>query len=145
MLNINTSYIDDAREFAALAGLSMDNKDVADFARTMELAGFTREGQEEFEGPEKAAKGYLAEGSRFFSDFRAKYEAAFVVEEEAKLADMSVDLEAVYQQLAKAVADREGAEKIFSLAHQLENLEADYKAEAKFLADFKATLAACGE
>ena len=142
---LNTLYKEDAEQFAALVGLSMDNKDVADFARTMELAGFTREGQEEFEGPEKAAKGYLAQGSRFFSDFRNKYEAAFVVEEESKLADMSVDVEAVYQQLAKAVAEREGAEKIFALAHQLENLEADYKAEAKFLADFKATLAQCGE
>ncbi|OUO51626.1 hypothetical protein B5F76_09080 [Desulfovibrio sp. An276] len=145
MLNINTAYFEDAERFAALTGLNLENKDVADFARTMELAGFTREGQEEFEGPEKAAKGYLAQGSRFFSDFRNKYEAAFVVEEEAKLADMSVDVEAVYQQLAKAVAEREGAEKIFALAHQLENLETDYKAEAKFLADFKATLAACGE
>ena len=142
---LNTTYIDDAREFAALTGLNLGDKDVADFARTMELSGFTREGEEEFGGAEKAAKGYLAQGSRYFSDFRAKYEAAFVVEEEARIADMSVDVEAVYRQLAKAVSDREGAEKIFSLAHQLENLEADYKAEKKFLDDFKATLAACGE
>ena len=142
---LNTAYYEDAHEFAALVGQPVDSETVANFVKTMELSEFTPEGQEEFGGPEKAAKGYLAQGSRFFSDFRAKYEAAFVVEEEAKLADMSVDVEAVYQQLAKAVAEREGAEKIFALAHQLENLEADYKAEAKFLADFKATLAACGE
>ena len=142
---LNTAYYEDAHEFAALVGQPVDSEAVANFVKTLALSEFTPEGQEEFGGPEKAAEGYLAQGSRFFSDFRSRYEETFVVEEEAKIADLELEIHATYAQLMMAVQDREGSEKIRQWVDKLENLEADFKAEKKFLDDFKATLAACGE
>lgn len=142
---LNTAYIDEARQFAALTGLNLENKDVQNFAKTMELSGFTREGEEEFGGVEDAARGYLAQGSKFFSDFRSRYEAAFVVEEESKLADLQLEIHATYAQLLMAVQDREGSEKIRQWNDKLATLEEEYRDEKKYLEDFKATLAQCGE